>query len=96
MGRMRSLAAACTIAAPIIALTGCSTGPQRVETPPTPSTSSARRGSVAPLVVLNPGHNGANGSHPREINRHVPAGFGMHKTCDTTGTSSKAGSCLSG
>jgi N-acetylmuramoyl-L-alanine amidase len=42
-------------------------------------------------VVLNPGHNGANASHPDEINRQVPAGFGAYKECDTTGTETDAG-----
>jgi N-acetylmuramoyl-L-alanine amidase len=42
-------------------------------------------------VVLNPGHDGGNASHPAEINRQVPAGFGAYKACDTTGTSTVAG-----
>jgi N-acetylmuramoyl-L-alanine amidase len=58
---------------------------------PAPSTSSAQRASGAPLVVLNPGHDGANGSHSQEINRPVPAGFGKYKACDTTGTTTNAG-----
>jgi N-acetylmuramoyl-L-alanine amidase len=45
-----------------------------------------------PLIVLNPGHNGANGSHPAEINRLVPADRqGNLKACDTTGTNTNAG-----
>jgi N-acetylmuramoyl-L-alanine amidase len=42
-------------------------------------------------VVLNPGHNGGNGSHTAEINRQVPAGYGGYKACDTTGTTTNAG-----
>jgi N-acetylmuramoyl-L-alanine amidase len=42
-------------------------------------------------VVLDPGHNGANGGHPVEINRPVPNGRGGTKACDTTGTSTNAG-----
>jgi N-acetylmuramoyl-L-alanine amidase len=42
-------------------------------------------------VVLNPGHNGGNASHPAEINRQVPAGYGDYKACDTTGTTTNAG-----
>jgi N-acetylmuramoyl-L-alanine amidase len=42
-------------------------------------------------VVLNPGHNGGNGSHPAAINRQVPAGYGNYKACDTTGTTTNAG-----
>jgi N-acetylmuramoyl-L-alanine amidase len=42
-------------------------------------------------VVLNPGHNGGNASHPAEIDRLVPSGFGQEKACDTTGTDTDAG-----
>ncbi len=45
----------------------------------------------APVVVLDPGHNGANASHPAEINRLVPDGRGGTKPCNTTGTSTDAG-----
>jgi N-acetylmuramoyl-L-alanine amidase len=41
--------------------------------------------------VLNPGHNGGNGTHTAEINRLVPAGYGERKACDTTGTNTNAG-----
>ncbi|HEU5267123.1 MAG TPA: N-acetylmuramoyl-L-alanine amidase [Jatrophihabitans sp.] len=61
--------------------------------------STPRRDTVAlppvaggsPVVVLNPGHNGGNGSHPVQINRQVPAGYGNYKACDTTGTTTNAG-----
>lgn len=43
------------------------------------------------VVVLNPGHNGGNASHPAEINRQVPAGYGDYKACDTTGTNTDSG-----
>ncbi|MGH3905241.1 MAG: N-acetylmuramoyl-L-alanine amidase [Pseudonocardiaceae bacterium] len=42
-------------------------------------------------VVLDPGHNGANGSHPEEINRPVPTGRGDTKACNTTGTTARSG-----
>jgi N-acetylmuramoyl-L-alanine amidase len=45
----------------------------------------------APVVVLDPGHNGGNGSHPADINRLVPAGRGETKACNTTGTATNAG-----
>ncbi len=45
---------------------------------PAPPTSTA-------VVVLDPGHNGGNASHPEEVNRAVPAG-GFTKPCNTTGT----------
>ncbi len=41
-------------------------------------------------VVIDPGHNGGNWSHPAEINRLVDAG-GFRKACDTTGTSTNDG-----
>jgi N-acetylmuramoyl-L-alanine amidase len=42
-------------------------------------------------VVLDPGHNGGNSSHLREINRLVYAGYGRRKPCNTTGTETNAG-----
>jgi N-acetylmuramoyl-L-alanine amidase len=42
-------------------------------------------------IVLNPGHNGGNWSHPGAISRQVPAGFGRYKNCDTTGTATNTG-----
>jgi N-acetylmuramoyl-L-alanine amidase len=40
---------------------------------------------VGLVVVVDPGHNGANGAHPAEIGRLVDAG-GFQKPCNTTGT----------
>jgi N-acetylmuramoyl-L-alanine amidase len=43
-------------------------------------------------VHLDAGHNGANGSHPAQINRQVPAGTGGYrKACDTTGAQTNDG-----
>jgi N-acetylmuramoyl-L-alanine amidase len=42
------------------------------------------------VVVIDPGHNGANGRHPRQIARKVDIGNGR-KACDTTGTQTNAG-----
>ncbi|HEY0804466.1 MAG TPA: N-acetylmuramoyl-L-alanine amidase [Pseudonocardiaceae bacterium] len=42
-------------------------------------------------MVLDPGHNGGNASHPAEINAIVPAGRGQTKACDTTGTATNDG-----
>jgi N-acetylmuramoyl-L-alanine amidase len=42
-------------------------------------------------IVLNPGHNGGNATHPGAIRRQVPAGFGRHKSCDTAGAATNAG-----
>jgi N-acetylmuramoyl-L-alanine amidase len=41
-------------------------------------------------VVVDPGHNGANAAHPREIGRLVDAGT-LRKACDTTGTQTASG-----
>ncbi len=41
-------------------------------------------------VVIDPGHNGLNWSHPSIINQLVPDGHGT-KACDTTGTSTNNG-----
>lgn len=41
--------------------------------------------------MLDPGHNGGNASHPAEIAKLVPMGFGQYKACDTTGTNADDG-----
>ncbi|OLT07074.1 N-acetylmuramoyl-L-alanine amidase [Pseudonocardia sp. CNS-004] len=41
--------------------------------------------------MLDPGHNGGNGSQPAAIRRQVPDGRGGEKACNTTGTSTDAG-----
>ncbi len=50
--------------------------------------------AVLPLhgktVAIDPGHNGANWSHPAAINRLVSAGT-FQKACDTTGTATNSG-----
>ncbi|WUV58142.1 N-acetylmuramoyl-L-alanine amidase [Amycolatopsis sp. NBC_01480] len=53
--------------------------------------SPAPSPAAGKVVVLDPGHNGGNGSHPKEINQSVPAGRGEMKPCNTTGTSTNAG-----
>jgi N-acetylmuramoyl-L-alanine amidase len=42
------------------------------------------------VIVIDPGHNGANASHAAEINRMVNAGT-LKKPCDTTGTETASG-----
>ncbi|MGY1761202.1 N-acetylmuramoyl-L-alanine amidase [Geodermatophilus sp. SYSU D00779] len=42
------------------------------------------------VVVLDPGHNGANAFHPEELGRAVSAG-GFTKPCNTTGTATDGG-----
>jgi len=46
----------------------------------------ARAASGAPVVVLDPGHNGGNAGAADEIAREVPDGRGGTKPCNTTGT----------
>ncbi|HET8929846.1 MAG TPA: N-acetylmuramoyl-L-alanine amidase, partial [Acidimicrobiales bacterium] len=48
----------------------------------------ALRGKV---VVIDPGHNGGNSSHPAEIGRQVPMAEGRTKECDTSGTQTNDG-----
>jgi N-acetylmuramoyl-L-alanine amidase len=62
--------------------------PSSAPPPPSSVTPPAATGKV---VVLDPGHNGGNASHPAEINRAVPAGRGQTKPCNTTGTATNAG-----
>jgi N-acetylmuramoyl-L-alanine amidase len=73
---------------------------------PVPSTPSAPSGTANPaaaaagplnlaavagkIIVIDPGHNGANGAHPEIINQPVPMGTGT-KACDTTGTATNGG-----
>src|SRR3712207_9370638 len=50
---------------------------------PAPPTSTA-------VVVLDPGHNGGNATHPEQVNRAVPAG-GFTKPRNTNGTTTSGG-----
>ncbi|WP_216213441.1 N-acetylmuramoyl-L-alanine amidase [Amycolatopsis aidingensis] len=72
--------------------------PSRTANSPTETADSATRtantttqAANTPVVVLDPGHNGGNASHPAAINRQVPAGRGRSKACNTTGTATAAG-----
>ncbi|RZT83558.1 N-acetylmuramoyl-L-alanine amidase [Pseudonocardia sediminis] len=47
--------------------------------------------AAAPVVLLDPGHNGGNAGATKTINRKVPDGRGGTKPCNTTGTSTDAG-----
>ncbi|MER6302797.1 N-acetylmuramoyl-L-alanine amidase [Kitasatospora sp. NPDC001539] len=80
---------------------GTPTGdPSAPPTPPGPSaTTSAGPAATAPAtgadltgrtVVLDPGHNPGNFSHPTEISRQVDIG-NARKECDTTGTETDSG-----
>ncbi|HVX42875.1 MAG TPA: N-acetylmuramoyl-L-alanine amidase [Mycobacteriales bacterium] len=86
-------------AAALCVLTGCThrdTGPQAHPAGPTHSAPAPRntpspRPAARPVVVLDPGHNGGNSSHPTQIDQLVPAGRGTTKQCNTTGTATDAG-----
>jgi len=57
-------------------------------TTPAPTTPAP---TPAPVVVLDPGHNGGNAADPGAIAAPVPDGTGGTKPCNTTGTSTDAG-----
>lgn len=59
--------------------------PEPAPAPAPPPVSGGR------VVVIDPGHNGANGANPDIINAPVDAGFGETKACNTTGTSTDDG-----
>lgn len=67
-----------------------STGLGRPAAPPSVADTPTPVAPV-PTVVLDPGHNGGNAAHPREINRLVPDGRGRMKPCNTTGTATNDG-----
>lgn len=58
---------------------------------PTTTPAPAAPAGHGQVVVLDPGHNGGNASHPADINRQVPSGRGQTKACNTTGTSTNGG-----
>ena len=77
--------------------TSCATPARRASPSPTPTAtpSPTRSPSPAPVVitktvVIDPGHNGGNEAHSREISRLVDA-VTLHKPCDVVGASTNAG-----
>ena len=60
-------------------------------TQPSPVAATPAPPAPAPVVVLDPGHNGRNAQDPREMNRPVPDGRGGTKPCNSTGTATDAG-----
>jgi N-acetylmuramoyl-L-alanine amidase len=52
--------------------------------------SSGGRSLAGRTIVLDPGHNGGNGSHPAEIRKQVDI-INDRKECDTAGADTKAG-----
>lgn len=100
-GALVSLLAACSIAS-VSTSGGASPASHGVVTPRGDSTNSpagapsasatapSRRPLAGKVIVLDPGHNGENWSHPATINRLVNVITEM-KPCDTTGTETDAG-----
>ncbi len=86
-----------SLAAVSVLLVGCQGGTTAAATTGTTTAAPASAASapspaaVQRVVVLDPGHNGANAAHPAEINRQVPDGRGGTKACNTTGTATDAG-----
>jgi N-acetylmuramoyl-L-alanine amidase len=63
------------------------TAPQRSAGTPVADTPAPQQGSLAgKVIVVDPGHNGGNASHPEIINKKVNVING-YKPCNTTGTS---------
>lgn len=56
----------------------------------TPAAPRPTGGLAGKVIVVDPGHNGANGTHPSIINALVDAG-GFQKACNTTGTAAPNG-----
>jgi N-acetylmuramoyl-L-alanine amidase len=52
--------------------------------------ATGREPGGGPVVVVDPGHNGANAQHPEVVNEPVDAG-GFQKACNTTGTATDDG-----
>ena len=87
MGNFRSVAGAVLCLGMLAACGGNGEGGGGpAETPP-PTVGSSVAGKV---IVLDPGHNGGNASHPAQINKQVSVGNGR-KACDTVGTSTADG-----
>jgi N-acetylmuramoyl-L-alanine amidase len=57
---------------------------------PTPSAATASLPLAGRTITVDPGHNGGNFTHARQIGRLVPDGNG-EKECDTTGTAAPDG-----
>ena len=85
----------------LVALAGCSTTGAATSRPTADERTTAATTSpepaptapppAAPVVVLDPGHNGGNAAHPEVVNTPVPDGTGGTKPCNTTGTATDAG-----
>ncbi len=93
---LRTTSSGSTPAGPITSGTGTSASGRSGTTAPgaangAAGTTPGHRGPLAgKVIVLDPGHNGANWSHPAVINRLVNV-ITEWKPCDTTGAATDAG-----
>nr|WP_228004946.1 N-acetylmuramoyl-L-alanine amidase [Amycolatopsis sp. YIM 10] len=78
-------------AAPLSLPPSLPSSPPPSSSSPAPAPSSSTPPAEAPVVVLDPGHNGGNAASPAAIKRQVPAGRGRTKPCNTTGTTTNDG-----
>ncbi|MQA01425.1 MAG: N-acetylmuramoyl-L-alanine amidase [Streptosporangiales bacterium] len=60
------------------------------ERTPTKSATADRPPLHGRVIVVDPGHNGANAAHPQRINKLVDAG-GLRKPCNTVGAETDGG-----
>ncbi|HEY0515809.1 MAG TPA: N-acetylmuramoyl-L-alanine amidase [Solirubrobacteraceae bacterium] len=80
-----------TPAAQSLPATAQATPARPAATQPAPAATGAATSPLAGrIVTVDPGHNGGNFTHPRQIARLVPDGNG-EKECDTTGTAAPDG-----
>ncbi|MEV1174960.1 N-acetylmuramoyl-L-alanine amidase [Nonomuraea sp. NPDC049784] len=86
LATVAALSAACGGAAP------AAPAAQKTAPPASPSRSRSPAGQAlaGKTIVIDPGHNGGNAAHPKEINRQVDVITGR-KPCNTTGTETDAG-----
>lgn len=68
-----------------------STPPAAATQPQRAKPSNAQLLSGGTVVVVDPGHNGANANALQTIDQLVPAGRGRMKACNTTGTGTDGG-----
>jgi N-acetylmuramoyl-L-alanine amidase len=98
MGRCRGLltltlllVTGCTTTGTTSAAGGTASPPPSPTTAPVTTPSPSPSTAPAPVVVLDPGHNGGNAANTAAINAPVPDGAGGTKPCNTTGTATDAG-----
>ncbi len=90
---LAACAPASTPPGPTASTSPTATTSQPVVAPTAPGAAPASNTPIAgaPLVVLDPGHNGGNSTHLSEVNRQVPDGRGGTKPCNSTGTETDSG-----